>query len=56
MDESASPAEVKLWFWWIETPGGRSKLLPHRMTEEEAQERYPGAMKIEDSLEIRRPL
>ncbi|WP_200379411.1 hypothetical protein [Rubrivivax gelatinosus] len=48
--------ELNQWRWWIqsETPPGRMVRSRWLMTEAEAA-KYPGAVKIEGTLEIRRP-
>lgn len=49
---------IEVWRWRIPHPRrpGRSRVSTWRMTEAEAQERYPGAEKVEGSLQVRTPL
>lgn len=51
------PDEIRLWFWSITDPlTKRRRKTTYRMTEQEALARFgTGAVKIEDSLEIRKP-
>jgi hypothetical protein len=44
---------LHLWRWWLPTIDGKLKPSRWRMTEQEAQARYPGCNKVEGSLEVR---
>jgi hypothetical protein len=53
-----SEAPIEVWLWRIPDPRrpGKSRVSTWRMTEAEAHERFPGAEKVEGSLEVRTPL
>ena len=42
-----------LWRWWLPDLKGKLKPSRWRMTEVEAQARYPGCTRVEGSLEVR---
>jgi hypothetical protein len=44
---------LKLWRWYLPDLKGKLKPSRWRMTEDEAQSRHPGCIKVEGSLEVR---
>lgn len=46
---------LQLWRWHLPDLKGRLKPSTWRMTEAQAQARYPGCTRVEGSLELRNP-